>query len=44
MNSTSRAILQTVMTTDGSLTPGEREFVQRLVSGEPDAAIMGEIE
>lgn len=34
MNPTSRAILQTVMTTDGSLTPGERGFVQRLISGE----------
>jgi hypothetical protein len=34
MNPTSRAILQTVMTTDGSLTPGERDFVQRLISGE----------
>ena len=33
MNPTSRAILQTVMTTDGSLTPGERDFVQRLISG-----------
>jgi hypothetical protein len=34
MNPTSRAILQTVMTTDSSLTPGERDFVQRLISGE----------
>jgi len=34
MNPTSRAILQTVMSTDGSLTPGERDFVQRLISGE----------
>ena len=34
MNPTSRAILQTVMTTDGSLTPGERDFVQRLIAGE----------
>lgn len=33
MNPTSRAILQTVMTTDGSLTPGERDFVQRLITG-----------
>jgi hypothetical protein len=33
MNPTSRAILQTVMTTDSSLTPGERDFVQRLISG-----------
>ena len=34
MNPTSRAILQTVVSTDGSLTPGERDFVRRLISGE----------
>ena len=34
MNPTSRAILQTVMATDAALTPGERDFVQRLISGE----------
>lgn len=34
MNPTSRAILQTVMATDVALTPGERDFVQRLISGE----------
>jgi hypothetical protein len=34
MNATSRAIFQTVMTTDSTLTPGERDFVQRLISGE----------
>lgn len=34
MNPTSRAILQTVIATDGSLTAGERDFVQRLISGE----------
>ena len=33
MNPTSRAILQTVMATDAALTPGERDFVQRLISG-----------
>lgn len=37
MNPTSRAILQTVVTTDASLTPGERDFVQRLISGETTA-------
>ena len=37
MNPTSRAILQTVMSTDGSLTPDERDFVQRLISGEMTA-------
>ncbi|HEU5079795.1 MAG TPA: hypothetical protein VFT72_11330 [Opitutaceae bacterium] len=37
MNPTSRAILQTVIATDGSLTPGERDFVQRLISGETTA-------
>jgi len=34
MNPTSRAILQTVMATDNSLTPSERDFVRRLISGE----------
>ncbi|ACB77650.1 hypothetical protein [Opitutus terrae] len=34
MNPTSRAILQTVVTTDTSLTLGERDFVQRLIAGE----------
>lgn len=34
MNPTSRAILQTVMATDVALTPRERDFVQRLISGE----------
>lgn len=37
MNPTSRAILQTVIATDGSLTQGERDFVQRLISGEATA-------
>lgn len=34
MNSTSHAILQTIIATDSSLTPAERDFVQRLISGE----------
>lgn len=37
MNPTSRAILQTVVTTDSSLTASERDFVQRLISGEATA-------
>lgn len=37
MNPTSRAILQTVVATDGSLTPGERDIVLRLISGEMTA-------
>lgn len=37
MNPTSRAILQTVVTTDTALTPEERDFVQRLISGETTA-------
>lgn len=34
MNPTSHAILQTVIATDSSLTPAERDFVQRLISGD----------
>lgn len=34
VNPTSRAILQTVIATDNSLTPGERDSVHRLISGE----------
>jgi hypothetical protein len=34
MNPTSRAILQSVVTTDSSLTSGERELVLRLISGQ----------
>lgn len=34
MNPTSRAILQTVIATDTSLTPCERDFVHRLISGD----------
>ena len=33
MNPTSRAILQTVIATDSSLSSGERSFVQRLIDG-----------
>lgn len=36
MNATSRAILQTVITTDASLTSAERTSVQRLIAGEAD--------
>lgn len=39
MNPTSRAILQTVVTTDSSLTTGERDLVQRLISGQVEAAM-----
>jgi len=38
MNPTSRAILQTVFATDASLTGSERDFVQRLISGQIEAA------
>jgi len=38
MNPTSRAIPQAVMATDGSLSPGERDFIQRLISGESTTA------
>jgi hypothetical protein len=41
MNPTSRAILQTVFATDASLTGSERDFVQRLISGQTEAAPMG---
>jgi len=39
MNPTSHAILQTVIATDTSLTPGERDFVRRLVSGEASVEV-----
>ena len=38
MNLTSRAILQTLLTTDASLTGSERSAVQRLIKGEPDGS------
>ena len=38
MNPTSRAILQSVVTTDSSLTSGERDLVQRLISGQVEEA------
>lgn len=40
MNPTSRAILQTVIATDSSLSSGERNFVQRLINGQTEAAPM----
>jgi len=41
MNPTSRAILQSVVTTDSSLTSGERDLVQRLISGQVEEAARG---
>ena len=41
MNSTSRAILQTIVTTDSSLSSSERSFVQRLISGQIEATPVG---
>jgi hypothetical protein len=41
MNSTSRAILQTLVTTDSSLSSLERSFVQRLISGQIEATPAG---
>ena len=38
MNSTSRAILQTLFATDSSLFSSERSFVQRLISGQIEEA------
>jgi hypothetical protein len=37
MNATSRAILQTVLATDSSLSPGERRATQRLIDGQFEA-------
>jgi len=39
MNATSRTLLQTVLTTDGSLSLGERGIVQRVLNGEADLAV-----
>ena len=39
MNATSRAILQTVLATDGSMSAGERGAVQRIVNGETEAPV-----
>ena len=39
MNPTSRAILQTVLATDGSLSAGERGAVQRIINGETDVPV-----
>lgn len=41
MNPTSRAILQSVISSDTSLTVPERDFVQRLISGETHVVPMG---
>jgi predicted methyltransferase MtxX (methanogen marker protein 4) len=41
MNPTSRAILQSVVTTDSSLSSGERALVQRLISGHVEEAARG---
>jgi predicted methyltransferase MtxX (methanogen marker protein 4) len=41
VNPTSRAILQSVVTTDSSLTIGERDLVQRLISGQVEEAERG---
>jgi len=41
MNPTSRAILQSVVTTDSSLTNWERDLVQRLISGQVEAVKRG---
>ena len=38
MNATSRAILQTVLATDTSLSPAERGAVQRFIDGEVEQA------
>ena len=39
MNTTSRALLQTVLTTDASISPVERDVIQRLIAGEPPAPL-----
>jgi hypothetical protein len=39
MNMTSRAILQTVLTTDATLSKPERDAVQRIIDGNVEAAI-----
>jgi len=36
MNTTSRAILQTVLATDASLSGAERDTVQRLIDGQAE--------
>lgn len=38
MNTTSKAILETVLSTDTSLSSGERETVERLISGKSSFA------
>jgi hypothetical protein len=39
MNATSRAILQTVLATDTSLSVGERGAVQRVINGETETLV-----
>jgi hypothetical protein len=39
MNATSRAILQTVLSTDGSMSAGERGVVQRIINGETEVRV-----
>jgi hypothetical protein len=41
MNPTSRAILQTVLTTDDSLSLGERGFLQGLLVGRTESHLVG---
>lgn len=38
MNATSRAILQTVLSTDGSLSAAEKSAAQRLIDGQVEAS------
>lgn len=41
MNATSRAILQTVLATDASLSAAERSAAQRLIDGQTDSPTIG---
>jgi hypothetical protein len=43
MNTTSRAILQTVLATDASLSGAERGTVQRLINGEAEVAATADV-
>lgn len=38
MNATSRALLQTLLSSDAALTEGERAAVEQLLSGQPNFA------
>lgn len=47
MNTTSRAILETVLSTDTSLSLAERDAVERLITGKPGSGIarsVGEVD